>query len=100
MSGYRPSYLTDVTLSRKRFDRDYRSVYLGPDATAPERFRNQKLGVVELVHRPAVSYWRFEAGGRAYPTARHAAEALTVTVIEGPAQCAAFDAERMKRQAS
>lgn len=104
--SYRPAYLNAVELSHKRLHRDDRSVYLNEKAAglAPMRFVGQKLGSVELVHTEAGSYWRLAGliggSGRAYATARQAAEALAITRIEGPAQCAAFDAERVKRQAS
>lgn len=106
MTGYRPFYLAAVELSHKRLHRDDRSVYLTGEAIGhvPDRFVGQKLGSVVLVHTSTGSYWRMAGliGGpsRAYATAKQAAEALAITLIEGPAQCATFDAERVKRQAS
>lgn len=102
MTGYRPAYLAAVEMSHKRLHRDDRSVYLTGEAIghAPDRFVGQKLGSVVQRHTEGTSYWCFEDGGRAYQEAKQAAEALAITLIEGPAQCAAFDAERVKRQAS
>lgn len=104
MTGYRPAYLAAVELSRKRLHRDDRAVYLTGEAIghAPDRFVGQKLGSVKLVHNSLGSCWVIAGplGAKAYATAKQAAEALAITLIEGSAQCAAFDAERVKRQAS
>lgn len=65
-------------------------------------YRGRPIGSVSRVTaavEAAGSYWRFQEGGKAYPTARAAAEALAVTHFDGPVACATFDAERIKEQA-
>lgn len=81
----RPGYLDDVRLSKPWPFARKRSVYFGP----------VRLGRVELVSTWSGSFWRDMRGGRAYSSARHAADSLAVYRFDGATAVATFDAERV-----